>query len=272
MRLRSKVKVDWKQIQNSPWISLLITPVIATLIATAITTLTSHHILQQQQTESLLDNVQNLYIGSSKEWLDSKLGPATFSDDSRGYLECAYVTDAAILRVFYDTSTNSCQAFFVTLPPSKSHKLRMPNAYSDVVSGKALGDYSYHEIFGTPLSVWGYVSQGTARALYGEEYYYTSAGNYYSFYFLTLDYGFLDSVQDNISSMMLTSAFEDSKIDDEVCIDLIVDGYSSVVKDRYTSAPNTYGISSLPSDETISLISDYTTFDSLQLRAKNKQQ
>lgn len=272
MRLRSKVKVDWKQIQNSPWISLLITPVIATLIATAITTLTSHHILQQQQTESLLDNVQNLYIGSSKEWLDSKLGPATFSDDSRGYLECAYVTDAAILRVFYDTSTNSCQAFFVTLPPSKSHKLRMPNAYSDVVSGKALGDYSYHEIFGTPLSVWGYVSQGTARALYGEEYYYASAGNYYSFYFLTLDYGFLDSVQDNISSMMLTSAFEDSKIDDEVCIDLIVDGYSSVVKDRYTSAPNTYGISSLPSDETISLISDYTTFDSLQLRAKNKQQ
>jgi len=56
-------------------------------------------------------------------------------------------------------------------------------------SGFTLGELSYYDFPGTPESVFGFVSNGNARAFYSESYYFMSGGNYYNYHVASFDYG-----------------------------------------------------------------------------------
>lgn len=265
----SKIIMAWKKFKKTDtyltlWVSIL-SSLVATFIAFQFNTIFS----KISARNDLLYNIQHLYIGSNKEWIDSKFGPATFTNEAGEYIESVYVTDIAILHIFYEQPSDSCCAFFVTLlSENPSDKIMMTDSYSRFVSGKPLGSYCYYEIQGEPISVLGNISQGVGRAFYGESYDYASSGNYYWFYFLTLDYGTLDYERD-IATIGFTYDLSDSTIDDEVNLNKLYDGYIQIITNRKLAHPNTYGISALPEEETFELISSYRSFDSLQLRDNN---
>lgn len=222
----------------------------------------------------LLKNIGEIYIGSSKEWIDANFGPPNFTAKIEDYVLCAYFSDISAVQIIYDDSSKSTQAFFVTsLSNKKTDKLHIVKPLYDYDGENILGEASYYDIPGTPQGVLGYVSNGTARAFYGETYYYNSSGNYYNYYYLSLDYGELKgTVQDFISSLDLV-ATKDDIIDDEVSSENILSDYFQIIRDRKNAYPNTYGVSgtSIDFDLVVDIISDYSWFDSKQIRDRNSK-
>lgn len=243
--------------------------------------------------EEILATIPKLSVGSSKEWVDKKLGPpfaanivkVTEKGRIRYYneeiidvngdivseddivdelLECVYfLGDVISVTLYFDKSDNSCKAFFVTLlKDTLDVDVVMPETYSSFVSDKALGEFAFTEIVGEPDNVYGYVSQGVGRAFYGEQHYFMGWGNYQDFYFAVLDYGMLSSYVEfgGFLSMIQT---EISPLNDSTNI------YHSsdlLIQQRNKLYPNTYGISTLGYKITFSLLGTYVAFDSLPLR------
>lgn len=250
------------------FLATVISAVIATLAATFLTYIISTYFEEQREHKALLSGLQNIYIGSNKDWIDAQLGPATFSSQEGDYLQCVYLMDVASVRVFYDMVGSNCCAFFVTQMKKEScSPLKMADVYSFITDEKPLGEFNYYELAGQPQKVFGFRSQGNARALYGESYYYASSGNYYDFYFLSLDYGEYESFQQMWNSIDIVEPT--AIIDEEVTMANRADGYIQLIRDRKSVHPNTYGISIIPSDTTIDFISSYQSFDSIQLRNSN---
>lgn len=241
--------------------------IIATVVATVITNLSGTVIANRTERENLFVTIQNLYIGSNKDWIDSKLGPATFTRIiDNEFCECVYVCDVAIVRAYFETSSNSCKAFFVTAYNLKSsEKIIFPKNYSRVVSGKALGEFSFYEIDFSPDVVFGFTSSGPGRAIYGEKYFfYSYIDALYDFYFIIMDYGTMDSFKGFSDEL---DNFGAEYIDDEVSHDNVSHDYFQYITDRNAFYPNTYGISDIRDyEKTIDWICDYWWFDSLQLR------
>lgn len=243
--------------------------------------------------EEILASIPKLSVGSSKEWVDEKLGPPfatnivkvtekgrirynnkeiidadgdTVSEDDivAELLECVYLLDDIIsATLYFDSSDKSCEAFFVTLlKDTLDFSIVMPEIYSSFVSDKPLGEFAFTEIVGEPNNVYGYVSQGVGRVFYGEQHYFMGWGNYQDFYFAILDYGMLSSYIEfgGFLSMVQT---EISPLNDSANI------YHSsdlLIQQRDTLYPNTYGISTLGYKITFSLLGTYVAFDSLPLR------
>lgn len=243
--------------------------------------------------EEILAAIPKLSVGSSKEWVDKKLGPPfatnivkvtekgrirynneeiidvdgnTVSEDDivDELLECVYLLDDIIsATLYFDSSDKSCEAFFVTLlKDTLDFDIVMPEIYSSFVSDKPLGEFAFTEIVGEPDNVYGYVSQGVGRAFYGEQHYFMGWGNYQDFYFAVLDYGMLSSYIEfgGFLSMVQT---EISPLNDSTNI------YHSsdlLIQQRDALYPNTYGISTLGCKITFSLLGTYVAFDSLPLR------
>lgn len=261
-----------KRLKESPVLkaisAVIIPTIIATIIATVITNVSSTVIASKIERKNLLTSIQNLYIGSNKDWIDSKLGQATFihtiNDD---YFVCVYAVDVAIVQVFYDTSASSCQAFSVTAYNLKpSEKIKLPQMYSQVVSEKSLGEFSFYEIDLSPDKVCGFTSTGPGRAFYGEQYnFYQHIGQGYNFYFMTMDYGVMESFTE--FSNELDSFGIEEYIDDEVSLDQTMGQY---ITNRKAFYPNTYGVSKIyglyGEEDVFYWFSDYSWFDSLQLR------
>lgn len=245
--------------------SIILPTIIATIAATVITNIFSTEIANRVERKDLLTSIQNLYIGSSKEWIDSKLGQATFTHAiNEDYYECVYAVDIAIVRIFYDTNASSCQAFFITsynLKPSE--KILFPKQYSKVVAGKPLGEFSFYDIESSPTMTYGFVSTGPGRAFYGEEYdFYHNVGTGYNFYFMIMDYGTLDSLTKFVTELD-NSAYAEH-IDDEVSLDQTM---GPCITQRKNFFPNTYGVSHIYDEQDACWwFADYYSFDSLQLR------
>lgn len=234
-------------------------------------------------TEEKLSFIQELTIGNSKKWIDNKLGPA-FAEatlpikDSRllnsvdkdeknsEILACVYnISDIAIVQVYFDTTNQSCQAFFVTLRQDISDiEIGLPKAYSSLVSNKTLGEFPFSEIPESQLYTYGFAGQGVSRTFYGEEHYLGAMGNYQHFYFAVLDYGALNSLSDFILFVSriqhdIAPAIDSSEI-------ILPKSLSS---QRYKFYPNTYGISTLGNYLTFDLLTDYYWFDSYSLRIES---
>lgn len=243
----------------------VVTTVIATLISTFLVSCISEHFRELREQTALIDSINGIYLGGNKDWVDSHLGPATFINEHDDFVECVYVSEIAAVRVFYDVKTNSCSAFFVTaLNRQKSNKLGLPELYSYITDGKNLGEFSYYDIKDKPLGVYGYVSQGAARSFYMENYYY-GAGNYYNYYFISMDYG-VERKNTSFASMFELASTV-SYIDDEVNISQNTNPYLLVISDRRKVYPNTYGMSFPGVTSRIrELISDYNGFDSRQIK------
>ena len=141
----------------------------------------------------------------------------------------------------------------------------LPEAYSIFVSNKSLGKFAFADIYGTPVNVNGYVSNGVARAFYGEQYYFVGGGNYNDFYFAVLDYGKLNSLSE-FSGFLSEVQFDLSLVPDSNNGENALSSSDLLVEQRYKLCPNTYGISHLNKDLTFSLFSLYLGFDSASFR------
>lgn len=226
---------------------------------------------------TILASIQKISIGCTKDWVDDKLGPpfasSTIKETREGrvwpytdedndsivgeLLECIYFFDSVSVQIYFDVPEHSCQAFFVSLLKSSAEiDIFMPDGYSYFVHNKPLGTFSFAAIDGEPEMVFGYVSNGVARAFYGEQYYYMGGGNYHNFCFAILDYGVI--TYDQFDSIIGEAQF-DIGFGDYHSSDLLT-------QNRNKLCPNTYGISALNSRLTLELISDYSGFDSAQFR------
>ena len=225
-----------------------------------------------------LVSIQKISIGSSKKWIDDKLGAPyaetvmdikddgqmSLNDDENSKTEeilvCAYnISDILIVHAYYDISDNSCLAFFVTLLDDISGvDFMLPKIYSSLVSDKPLGEFSFSEVGEYIVSTYGYAGQGVGRTFYGEEHYFAAAGNYNTFYFAVLDYGMLDSPAD-FSHFLSIIQSSIGPYDDTLPLPEVLNSK------REEFYPNTYGISTLNSDLTFYLLSDYYWFDTLSL-------
>ena len=175
------------------------------------------------------------------------------------------ISDIAIVQVYFDTTNQSCQAFFVTLRQDISDiEIGLPKAYSSLVSNKTLGEFPFSEILESQLYTYGFAGQGVSRTFYGEEHYLGAMGNYQHFYFAVLDYGALNSLSDFILFVSriqhdIAPAIDSSEI-------ILPKSLSS---QRYKFYPNTYGISTLGNYLTFDLLTDYYWFDSYSLRIES---
>lgn len=231
--------------------------------------------------KNTLTYINQIFIGCNKDWVDEKLGPpyATEiheislnvsvssnldkSDITIEFLECVYLFDIVSVTIFFDTMTNSCEAYYVTLMDDiEAVDITMPKAYSFLVGDKPLGDFTFSEIDGMPSDIYGYTTNGSGRTFYGEEYYFASYGNYLDFYFAVLDYGNLNSYQ---SFYYYISEIRGGLIFPKKSSYDIPEWLIEARKDFY---PNTFGISSWKGSKTFYLLSSYTAFDSAVLRKK----
>ena len=124
--------------------------------------------------------------------------------------------------------------------------------FQKFVNGKKLGEFSFYEIYGSPLNVDTYVTNGSGHAFYSEEYYFGAPGYYYQYYFMLLDYGIFK--KENINDTDVS--FDDVDDEEITVIDTIL------VRNRKQSYPNTFGI--CRSDyikEVYKMISTYDNFD-----------
>lgn len=255
---------------SNSFFSTIVATILATLIATFLINMFNKVYIHTYQKKELIRSIQDLYIGSNKEWIDSKLGYPTFTNQAEKFLECVYVTNIAAIRVYYDNSAKACQAFFVTaLSKKHSNSIKLPSQYSWIVSKKKIGKFSFYDIEDSPMSYFGFVSNGIGRALYGEEYTYQGSGNNYIFYFLILDYGIMKSFKEFDRNLSNSIEYGDKPIDDKIRCSSY-NGYSQRITNRKIFCPNTYGISKVYVDEKIIInaITSYHSFDSLQLRSK----
>lgn len=239
-----------------------------------------------EETEKLLASIQKLSIGSSKDWVDDRLGPPyaenliEITENERAWphteesskvgeiLECVYIFDVASVKIYFDTSENSCRAFFVTLMENTfGVDILIPEAYSTFVSNMSLGEFTFSDIWDGewPLNIYGYASNGVGRVFYGEQYYFAGGGNYQDFYFAVLDYGMLNSISefDRFISEVQCDIVPGLDSDNGRSV---LSSSSLLVEQRSRLYPNTYGISVLNRDLTFSLFSSYTGFDSASFR------
>lgn len=238
-----------------------------------------------EEMKEILVSIQKLSTGSSKDWIDNKLGPPFASNvveitqNSKAYphtdendivgevLECVYLFDIVSVKIYFSTPDNSCIAFFVTLMvDTLNFDLVMPEAYSVFVSNKPLGEFTFADIDGEPMAIYGYVSNGVGRVFYGEEYYFMGGGNYQYFYFATLDYGMLDSLS-QFDQFLSEIQFDISP--NNVNGTNALSSSDLLSQQRSKLYPNTYGISRLNEELTLSLFSSYSAFDSAALRKRS---
>lgn len=170
-----------------------------------------------------------------------------------------------MVTIYFDKSDNLCKAFFITLlNDTLDIDIVLPEAYSSFVADKALGEYAFTDICIEPSRVYGYASLGVGHAFYCEEYYFDGKGNYQNFYFAVLDYNIVNSTGE-FSKDLLTIQPEINPMKDVVGLPKL-DSLTEL-RDKYY--PNTFGISSLNSYQTFSLLGGvYTEFDSQLLGRK----
>lgn len=234
-------------------------------------------------TEEKLSFIQELTIGNSKQWIDEKLGPAfaedtlpikddrllrPIDDDEKNseLLVCAYnISNIVLVQAYFDTSNNSCQAFFVTLIEDIPNiDVGMPKAYTTPVSNKPLGEFTFADVGESPTYAYGFSGQGVTRAFYGEEHYLGPDGNYQDFYFAVLDYGMLSSLPDFGLFLSNVQLYIAPAIDvTEITLPKFL------ASQRSTFYPNTYGISTLGNYLTFDLLTDYYWFDSYSFRVES---
>lgn len=290
IHIHEVIQRDGKKSNN---IFMTFLTIVATVIAAIIVSVSTMIFSQISKHNDLINTLEDIYIGCSKEWIDSHLGPPTFlyladSNEISDYIRdrCReeeydvnynlivgiYVTDVAILQAYFDKSAMSCRLFMIIRTDSRRwNQVNLPKQYRYCVNNKPLGKFSYYEIDGQPEHIHSYYTNGTGRTFYMEQYYYASGGNYYNFYFGTLDYGNFETVGQFWDNLTQSTTVSDDDAEYVTIVDSVL-GAEFILENRKACCPNVYAISSpsLSYAEAMLLLSDYTAFDSLQLKNKVK--
>lgn len=199
----------------------------------------------------LKKNINNISIGQNLEYCNQSIGIPCFQyyhneDDIE---EKVYDNKYSVIRVFF--KEESIVGFFVTAK-EKGSNIRMPRQFERFLGNKPLGEISFFDIEQIPEDVSSYTQNGTGHVFYCEKYYYASSGNYYSFYFGFLDYGFVDCKYSR----------KDFYNDEEIKQIYKLDDLSfAFLLNRKKSMPNTYGIVCGGYENISEYFSDYRNFD-----------
>lgn len=237
-------------------IELIFTGIIFAVAASLLSTYILENIQEKRMQESHLNNISNIYIGCNKLWVDESFGSPQFVSEKEGYILCAYTSDFFVIQFVFDQAL-SAQGYLITsLENTEKLKIEIKDATFYDEQNIVLGDFSYYDFPGSPISVYGFVTNGIARTFYSEKYYFADVGNYYNYYIASFDFG-----QDTIREFAWPS--EDEFIDDEVNIKMNT-GYE-IITDRHNNFPNTYGVSKI---NNIEELLGYGWFNSVQLRNK----
>lgn len=174
---------------------------------------------------------------------------------------CAYVSDYFVIQIAFDQAY-SAQAYLITaLENDEDLRIEIEDTthYSKSLNDIVLGNISCYDFPGSPVSIYGFVSNGNARAFYSETYYYRSVGNYYEYHIASFDFGDLSGP---LKKFFEQFQFAVEYIDDEVTPEQIRG--VQIITDRKNNYPNTYGVSNGVDIE--ALLFTYDWFNSQQLR------
>ena len=238
--------------------------IVFAVVAALLTANIMDHKERQRTIDNQLKNLSNVYIGCSKQWADEAFGYPQFIGQKEEYLLCAYISDYFVLQIAYDQA-QAAKAYIITsLDNPDKINLQINDSTLQYANGFTIGELSYYDFPGTPECIFGFVSNGNARAFYGESYYYMSGGNYYEYYIASFDYGKTGkNLQGFVSSLTISDG---TPIDDEVK-ESQISRYSFVIEDRKNNYPNSYGVST-PDVDMDNLLFSYDWFNSQQLRNK----
>lgn len=241
-------------------IELIVTGIILAVIASLLTTTIIEKRDTEREIKSKLHNLSNVYIGCNKEWADEVFGAPQFTGQKDGYLLCAYISEYYVLQLVFDEA-HAAQAYLITaLDNPNNINVQITDSTMYMAESFVLGDVSYYDFRGKPEAVFGFTSNGNARALYGELYYYASVGNYYNYYIASFDYG---KTPGDIEDFLATFDMPLGDIDDEVSADQNLG--IQIITDRKKNCPNTYGVSVWGVDLN-DILFTYDWFNSQQLR------
>ena len=244
-------------------INQILSGIVFAIVAALLTAKIIEHDEHLRVINAQLNNLSNVYIGCSKQWADETFGYPQFVGQKDNYLLSAYISDYFVLQIAYDQS-QSAKAYIIT-SLDNTDKIDIRLTDSTLHNSFILGELSYYDFPGIPEHIWGFVSNGNARAFYGDSYYYMSGGNYYEYYIASFDYGKTGkNPQGFIDSLTFSN---NGPIDDEMS-EMSPSNYNTlVIKDRKNNYPNSYGVSTLDVDMS-SLFFSYDWFNSQQLRNK----
>ncbi len=244
--------------KSKPVLSKIAEMVLSGVIFAICASLLTTYILSGQEKRSKINeqlrNISNIYIGCNKEWADEKFGTPQFTGNSDGYNICAYISDFYVLQFAFDEN-NSARAYLITaLENDKNTKIEI--AEKTLREKFVLGDFSYYDFVGSPMSVEGFVSNGSARMMYSELYYFNGGGAYYEYYLASLDFGI------GVDKLKIELLNENEDVDDEVTAEK--NKGAQIVTNRKQAKPNSFGVAD--KTDTMKLLLDYSQFNSQQLR------
>ena len=197
--------------------------------------------------------INDLRIGLNQDYVDSMLGKpmyiSTYNDID--IVESIYSSKYAIIRCYYNNGR--LVAFFVTGLSDGLKKLGTDPLFSNMVSGKPLGEFTFSDVDYRPTKTYGYVMNGVGYTAYYEENYFASSGLYHMYYYALLDYGFSNFKAIDHDEYLMD---EELTHDTEIC----VDPFMGI--DRGDSYPNTYGVCEIQYKDVIpNLMVDYEKYD-----------
>lgn len=243
-------------------VELTVTGIVFAVVASLLTTAIIEKRDEERKIQTQLEKLSNVYIGCNKQWADEAFGAPQFTGQKDDYLLCAYISEHYVLQIVFDQA-QAAQAYLIT---SLDNPDRISVPITDDTLYKTetfiLGEISYYDFPGSPISVFGFTSNGNARALYAESYYYRAGGNYYNYYIGSFDYG---KTPGSIEDFLAVFDMPLNDIDDEVSIEHNMG--VQIITDRKNNYPNTYGVSNTDI-ELYNLLFTYDWFNSQQLRNK----
>jgi len=235
------------------------TGIIFAIIASLLTTSIIKYNEQRRETKNQIQNISNIYIGCNKSWADESFGTPEFSYVKDNILLCAYISEYYVIQIAFDNG-ESAKAYLVTsLDCDDKVKVKIEDKTIIDDENFVLGEFSFYDFPGSPISVMGYISNGTGRSLYAEQYYFNSIGAYYDYYIASLDFGV--GVEDAKYEMVS----KDIAIDEEVSSN--INTGVQIITNRKDCCPNTFGVCATDFDIDSTLFS-YNWFNSQQLRNK----
>ena len=246
----------------------IVVGVISSFLATALYTGATAKKTERENHSQLVNNIEHIYTGANKEWMDEKFKKPLFSYSTDKYSGYVYKTDIAYINTLF-LKNDSLVAYFVTNTSSKKEdKFSICAPYSDIVNHQKLGEFTYYNIADEPQRVAGYLSNGDSRIAYWEVNHYNGGMNYYTLCFATLDYGvpFDFPITD-----------DDSGFDDEVNANSYDKNYYPYRSgNRKKLRPNTYGVISfglgdnwVDDTEIVEIMTSYKYFDSFSVRKES---
>ena len=251
----------WKRILKHFMDSFLVGVVFAVISSLLITHI-QENIQINREIRKQESNLSNIYIGCNKSWVDENFGTPQFIHIKDGYLVCAYISEYYALQIAFDEAESACAYLVTALKIDDNFKIKIDDfTFADRknFSNLVLGEFTYYDFPEKPMSVWGFVTNGSGRYMYSERYYFISNGGYYDYYLASLDYG---TCLENAEF-----AFFDERedIDDEVSAEMIS---GLQLTNRSEACPNSYGVSDVDSETFDKLLLNYSWFNSQQLRNK----